>query len=180
MSSLPLFGLTTEAHDFVDRFAVTTAAEGTVLVYRRPTTIGVRFSTPHSGRMDDRLEITFEDTMLHVTFVIARVLKATVDSQANYGLLKPTAPFQPRRRTRTQPVTEVVPGIPPPSNNVIPYINKLPQAKLSESLSLALSETPSRKALDLVRKVFLPKDLNSSTYSRYFKTLLWAEEHRME
>ncbi|KAG0707889.1 RNA helicase [Suillus ampliporus] len=161
-------------------FAITTAVEGTTLAYRRPTAVGVRFSTPHSGRMDNRLEILFEDTVLRVTFVIARVLKATVGSQADYELLKPIAPFQPRRRSRTQPETAVVPGVPPPSNNIIPYVIKLPPAKPSESLLAALSETSSGKALDHVRRVFLPKVVDSSTYSRYFKTLLWTEEHRME
>lgn len=178
--SVFFFGSITGANDVFGRFVVTTALEGIALVYRRPVVIGVRFSTPYSGRMDDRLEIIFEDTALRVTFVIARVLKAIVGSQADYALLKPIAPFQPRRRNRAQPVTKVVPGIPPPSNNVIPYSIKLPVAKLSESLSVALSERSSAKVLDQVRRVFLPKVLDSSTYSRYFKTLLWVEEHRME
>ncbi|KAG2058194.1 P-loop containing nucleoside triphosphate hydrolase protein [Suillus hirtellus] len=161
-------------------FAVKTTAEGAVLAYRRPTAIGVRFSTPHSGRMDDRLEIIFEDTALRVTFVIARPLKAIVGSQADYELLKPIAPFQPRRQTRTQPETQVVLGVPPPSNNIIPYTIKLPKAQISASLLAALSETSSGKTLDHIRRVFLPKIIDSSTYSRYFKTLLWIEEHRME
>ena len=95
--------------------------------------------------MDDRLEIIFEDTALGAIFVIARVLKAIIGSQADYALLKPTAPFQPRRRSRAQPVMEVVPGVPPPSNNAIPYGTKLPQAKPSESLSVSLSDTSNRK-----------------------------------
>ncbi|KAG1738706.1 RNA helicase [Suillus lakei] len=161
-------------------FTITTTVEGTVLAYRHPTAIGVRFSTPHSGRMDDRLEILFEDTALRVTFVIARALKAIVGSQADYELLKPIAPFQPRQRTRAQPETQVVSGVPPPSKNIIPYTIKLPKAQPSESLLVALSETSSGKALDHVRRVFLPKVIDSSTYSRYFKTLLWTEEHRME
>lgn len=161
-------------------FVVTTTAEGAVLAYRRPTAIAVRFSTPHSGRMDDRLEILFEDTALRATFVIARPLKAIVGSQADYELLKPISPFQPRRRTRAQPETQVVSGVPPPAKNIIPYTIKLPRAQPSESLLAALSETSSGKALDHVRRVFLPKVFDSSTYSRYFKTLLWVEEHRME
>ena len=89
MSSLPLSLF--QSADFFGRFTVTTTVEGAVLAYHRPSTIGVRFSAPHSGRMDDRLEILFEDTALHVTFVIARVLKAIVGSQADYDLLKPTS-----------------------------------------------------------------------------------------
>ncbi|KAG2145172.1 RNA helicase [Suillus clintonianus] len=161
-------------------FAITTTAEGAVLGYRRPTAIGVRFSTPHSGRMDDRLEILFEDTALRVTFVIARTLKAIVGSQADHELLKPIAPFQPRQRTRAQPEKEVVPGVPPPSKTIIPYTVNLPPAKISESLLAALSETSTGKALDHIRRVFLPRVIDSSTYSRYFKTLLWIEEYRME
>lgn len=161
-------------------FTITTTAEGAILTHRRSTTVGVRFSTPHSGRMDDRLEIVFEDTTLHVSFVIARPLKAIVGSQADYELLKPVAPFQPRRRTRTQPETQVVSGVPPPSKNIIEYTIKLPKAQPSDSLLAALSETSSGKALDHVGRVFLPKVIDSSTYSRYFKTLLWTEEHRME
>lgn len=130
--------------------------------------------------MDDRLEIIFEDTALRATFVIARPLKAIVGSQADYELLKPIAPFQPRQQTRTQPETQVVSGVPPTSNNIIPYTIKLPKAQISASLLAALSEMSSGKALDHIRRVFLPKVINSSTYSRYFKTLLWIEEHRME
>lgn len=161
-------------------FSITTTAEGAVLTYRRPTAIDIRFSTPHSGRMDDRLEILFEDTALRVTFVIARALKAIVGSQADHELLKPIAPFQPRRRTRAQPEAQVVSGVPPPSKNIIPYIINLPRAQPSESLLAALSETSTGKALDHIKRVFLPKVIDSSTYSRYFKTLLWTEEHRME
>lgn len=130
--------------------------------------------------MDDRLEILFEDTALRVTFVIARALKAIVGSQADHELLKPIAPFQPRRRTRAQPEAQVVSGVPPPSKNIIPYIINLPRAQPSESLLAALSETSTGKALDHVKRVFLPKVIDSSTYSRHFKTLLWTEEHRME
>ncbi|KAG1732662.1 RNA helicase [Suillus paluster] len=161
-------------------FAIATSVEGVVLTHRRPTAIEVRLETPHSGRMDDCLEISFEDAALpRVTFVIARALKAIVGSQADHVLLRPIAPFQPRQ-SRTQPETEVVPGIPPPSNNIIPYTTKLPKAQLSKSLLAALSETSSGKALNRVRRDFLPNVFNSSTYSRYFKILLWAEEHRME
>ncbi|KAG1732660.1 RNA helicase [Suillus paluster] len=163
----------------IKRFAITTAVEGAVFTYRHPTSIGVRFSTHYSGHMEDRLVIVFEDTALHVTFVIARTLKAIVGSQANYELLRPIAPFQPRR-SRTQLETNVVPGVPPPSSNTIPYIIKLPEAVPPKPLSAALSETPSGKVLNRIRRDFLPNVFNSSTYSRYFKILLWAEEHRME
>ncbi|OAX31005.1 hypothetical protein K503DRAFT_777891 [Rhizopogon vinicolor AM-OR11-026] len=95
----------------------------------------------------------FEDTELHIAFVVARALKAIVGDQADYALLKPTASFQSRRRSRMQPVTEVlVPGIPPSSINVTPYSIKS-HSKLSESLSVASSETSSKKELDQVRRV---------------------------
>ncbi|KAG0706249.1 P-loop containing nucleoside triphosphate hydrolase protein [Suillus ampliporus] len=160
-------------------FTIMTAVEGRALTRRRPPAIELRLSTPHSGRMDDYLEIVFEDTALSVPFVITRVLKAIVGSQADHELLKPIAPFKPRQ-SRVQPETEVVPGVPPPSNNIIPYVKKLPKAKPTNALLAALSETPSKNALDHIRRDFLPNVFNSSTYSRHFKILLWAEEDRME
>ncbi|KAG1899562.1 uncharacterized protein F5891DRAFT_981082 [Suillus fuscotomentosus] len=63
-----------------------------------------------------------------------------------------------------------VSGVTPTSNNIIPYTINLPKAQISASLLAALLKMSSGKVLDHIRGVSLPKVINSSTYSRYFKT----------
>ncbi|KAG1748034.1 P-loop containing nucleoside triphosphate hydrolase protein, partial [Suillus occidentalis] len=78
-------------------------------------------------------------------------LKAIVGSQADHELLNTIAP----------------------SNLAGELVhNQRRRAQPSESLLAALSETSTGKALDHVKRVFLPK-VSIRQYSRYFKTLLW-------
>ncbi|KIJ63043.1 hypothetical protein HYDPIDRAFT_41313, partial [Hydnomerulius pinastri MD-312] len=162
-------------------FSITRAPIGQPLLHGKRATVTINFSTAYSGRAEDQLEIIFEDKSLDQRFVIIRSLRGIVGSSADYELLKPKAPYRPQPRTSKREETDVIPGIRAPSLNAIPYIGKLPQAKASASLVAALSEPRSvRQTIDQIRRVFLPLSLDSSTYGRFFKTLVWAEEFQSE
>jgi len=140
----------------------------------------VNFRQSHNGRYEDRVEIIFEDEGLGQQFVIVRPVRAIVGSQADHDLLRPKAPFVPRKRTARKPETEVLPGIPPPALNTIPYVVKLSLAAIPKNLSQTLSTGSSSDVVGRVRRIFLPKTWDSTTYSRHFKYLIWIEEHQME
>lgn len=151
-----------------------------MLVHRRPTVGQIRFQEVHNGRYDDRLELIFEDEALNQRFVIVRPLRAIVGNKADYELLKPRAPFVPRKRVTREVETDVLPGILPPALNAIPYAVKLAKSPIPKNLSDVLSTGSPRDATQRVRRMFLPGAWDSSTYGRHFKHLIWAEELRME
>jgi helicase MOV-10 len=109
-----------------------------------------------------------------------RPVRAIVGSQADHDLLRPKAPFVPRKRTTRKPVTEVLPGISPPALNAIPYVVKLSLADIPKNLSQTLSTGSLSDVVGRVRRIFLPKAWDSATYGRHFKNLIWIEEYQME
>jgi helicase MOV-10 len=138
------------------------------------------FRQSHNGRYEDRVEIIFEDAKLGQRFVIVRPLRAIVGSQADHDLLRPKAPFVPRKRTAREPEKEILPGVLPPALNAIPYVVKLSLADIPKNLSETLSTGSSSDVIGRVRRIFLPRAWDHTTYGRHFKNLIWIEEHRME
>ncbi|OSX63564.1 hypothetical protein POSPLADRAFT_1045879 [Postia placenta MAD-698-R-SB12] len=134
----------------------------------------------HLGRYNDRIEFLFEDTVLHKSFAIVRPVKGIVGSQADHNLLKPIAPYVPRKRTARDPEKDVVPGVPPPALGAIKYVVKLPQAEIPKRIADALSRGSPSHIINFFRTSIMPSVLNSATHGRYMKTLIWTEEHRME
>lgn len=134
----------------------------------------------HAGRSEDRLDIVFEDVQLKTRFMIARTLRVVVGSKADHELLKPKSPYVPRKPSARQPVTKVVEGVAPPALSAIPYRDALPRADIPKLLKAALSNGSFAQILRQMRQVYLPSTLESATYSRHFKHLLWIEEFRME
>jgi helicase MOV-10 len=122
----------------------------------------------------------FEDAKLRKRFLISRPLQAVIGNKADHELLKPKAPYQPRTRTLRQPETEVVPGVPPPAQDAIPWTVQLPLAKIPQALASTLLTGSFSEVLGGVRKSFMPKTFDSQTYGRHFQSVLWVEEHRME
>jgi helicase MOV-10 len=140
----------------------------------------VQFRQSHNGRYEDRLEIIFEDQKLGQRFVIVRPLKAIIGSQADHDLLRPTAPFVPRKRTTRKPETDVVPGVSPPALNAIPYAVKLPHSNIPNNLPEILASGSLSDIIGRVRRILFPKAWDTATYDRHFKNLIWIEEYRME
>ncbi|KAI0316092.1 P-loop containing nucleoside triphosphate hydrolase protein [Amylostereum chailletii] len=161
-------------------FAPSIEPGASTLWFKRERRLHITFRQPVRGQFEDRMEITFEDTALRQKFVIIRLLKAVVGSQAEYDLLKPSKPYTPKKRTKREPETNVVSGIPPRGGN-IKWVTTLPMAEIPKTISSILSTAGS--VSDIVaqlKRTVLPTVFNTETYSRFFKTLLWVEEHRME
>ncbi|KAJ7255409.1 P-loop containing nucleoside triphosphate hydrolase protein [Mycena rebaudengoi] len=161
-------------------FSVALDADSRTTSYRTTRSFSVTLCQHHFGRAEDRLEILFEDLQLHTRFVIARILRAIVGDRADHDLLRPIAPYVPRKRAARQPETEVVGGVLPSSLNAVPYIVPLPKAPIPNGLAATLSTGASAAITSTVRRVYLPEVLDSNTYARHFKHLLWIEEFRME
>ncbi|KAJ3555412.1 hypothetical protein NM688_g2589 [Phlebia brevispora] len=151
------------------------------VVYGRGLKLKLIFRQGSIGAYHDRIEIVFRDTKLNQQFVIARAIKAIVGDPAEYAALQPKAPFVPRKRLVRDPETDVVPGDPPPALNSIKYVVKLDQYPIPPSVSRTLTHTSSlQNIIRQFRASVLPQALDGSTYGRYYKVLLWAEEHRSE
>ncbi|THG94463.1 hypothetical protein EW026_g7017 [Hermanssonia centrifuga] len=151
------------------------------VVYGKGLEFSVVFKQEYMGVCTDRVEFIFEDTKLKKRFLIARSLKAIVGNKAEYNAMQPKAPFIPRKRTRRDPETDIIPGDPPPALGTITYVVKLPQFPVPERMSYVLSHGGAlTNIVRQFRASVLPKTLDDATYGRHFKVLLWAEEHRSE
>lgn len=162
-------------------FAATIDGDNRKVISGRPITLKITFRQSHIGRYEDRLELLFEDTQLKKQFIISRTLKAIVGNKTDHEALKPKSPYIPRPRTTRQPEKQVVEGVAPAALDAIPYVGRLPRAEIPQPLLSILSgsETVSQQ-ISHVRRVFIPNILNSDTYGRHFKHLLWIEEFKME
>jgi helicase MOV-10 len=126
------------------------------------------------------MEIIFEDQKLGQQFAIVRPVRVIVGRKEDHELLRPTAPFVPRKRTAREPETEIFEGVPPPALKAIKYVVALDKAEIPKNLSDALSTGSTSDVVGRVRRMFLPQAWGSSTYGRHFKYLIWIEEYRME
>ncbi|KAJ7746485.1 P-loop containing nucleoside triphosphate hydrolase protein [Mycena maculata] len=148
--------------------------------YNTTYSFTVKARQEYNGRDENRLEILFEDLQLRKRFIIARILRVTVGNRADHELLKPIAPYVPRKRTTRQPETNIVEGVLPPSLKAVPYVVPLPEAPIPNGLAAALSTGTTTDIVANLRRSYLPPILDSNTYPRHFKHLLWIEEYRME
>ncbi|KAF9494839.1 P-loop containing nucleoside triphosphate hydrolase protein [Pleurotus eryngii] len=128
----------------------------------RPIAIGVTLRQVYDGTCEDRLEMRFKDEKLGKEFTVSRRLSAVIGNRETLELLRPVAPYVPRQRTTRLAEKELVEGVFPPALKAIPYIGRLPHAHIPTPLATTLSS------------------VDSETYGRFFKNLLWIEEHRME
>ncbi|KAI0062690.1 P-loop containing nucleoside triphosphate hydrolase protein [Artomyces pyxidatus] len=143
-------------------------------------TVILRQSALGPGRFEDRLEMTFEDAALGERFVVIRRMKATVGSQADYDLLKPSRPYIARPRSQRQAETDIVPGPPAPALGTIKWSAPLPQAFIPKTITSALFAGSVSDIIGELRQSVLPAVLNAETHARHFKSLIWIEENRME
>jgi helicase MOV-10 len=151
-----------------------------MLSYNLQTRLFVTLKQPLRGQFTDRLEISFEDTTLRQRFVIVRRVKAIVGSRAEYELLRPRAPYVPRRRAQREPESVVVAGPPPPATSTVMWVVKLTQAPIPTTLAAILASGSVKDILAQLRRTVLPAVVNCDTYGRYWKNVIWVEEHRME
>lgn len=161
-------------------FSVAIEGENSIITYGKPITIRVEFQQTNNGRYEDRAEFLFEDIQLKKKFFISRALRVIVGNKADHELLRPRAPYVPKERLERQLELNIIEGVAPPSLKAIPYVFKLPEAPIPKALLSTLSNGSVSEMVNRVRKVYLPAVLNSDTYPRHFKHLLWVEEFRME
>ncbi|KAJ7096057.1 RNA helicase [Mycena epipterygia] len=161
-------------------FSVVLQERSRVISYNTTYSFAVTLRQEYNGRAENRLEILFEDLQLKKRFIIARTLRVIVGNRADHDLLRPIAPYIPRKRTARQPETNVVEGVLPPSLKAVPYIGSLPKAPIPSGLAAALSTGSTTSIVTNLRRLYLPPIFDSDTYARHFKHLLWIEEFRME
>ena len=104
-------------------------------------------------------------------------------SKADYQALQYTAPYVPRTTSARDLVKkdQIVPGVPPPALEAIRYAVSLPHEPIPDRLWKTLYyNSILSSAIKEVKRLHLPKTLDASTYGRFFKVLIWAEEFRSE
>jgi helicase MOV-10 len=148
--------------------------------YGKDLHVVVSFTHSYLGRFDARVEIIFEDTTLRSRFAIVRTVRVVVGDPADHQLLQPVAPFIPRKRTARDPETEVTPGERPPALKAIPWVVTLPKAEIPKAVSTILETGSVSHIVTRLQQSIMPMSLDSTTYGRHFKNLLWIEEHRSE
>ncbi|KAL0958006.1 hypothetical protein HGRIS_000180 [Hohenbuehelia grisea] len=149
----------------------------------QPTTIHVKLCQSYIGRCYDRLEFLFEDQRLRKRFIISKALQAVIGNIDDHNQLQPKVPYVQRQNLRAgierQPEIDVVPGELPASTKAVPYVVQLPQAPVPKNVLQAVSGGSFEKALQRVRQECVPSVLDTRTYGRHFKQLLWIEEVQM-
>lgn len=151
------------------------------VVCGRPFHVVVNFKHKNEGRYEDRLEILLEDLLIRQQFAIVRPLRAVVGSRAEYERLAPRTAYIPRKRTAREPETDITPGIPPEATSTTKWVTKLPPADIPKGLiKILLSSDSASEVAAAIRQVRLPARLDSESYSRHFRDLVWIEEFKMQ
>ncbi|KAH7340553.1 P-loop containing nucleoside triphosphate hydrolase protein [Rhizoctonia solani] len=158
----------------------------TILPLKRFLSLSIYFRPlGHRGYFSDRLELTFHDTSLRKSFTITRPLRATVGNATDLEELRPSAPYvRPLPRPRRDREEKLVDGIKPLSQR-IEWVVALPKAIIPTQLKSILESRAGADArLNRIRQ--LPgmygglAGAGSSSYGRFWETLLHVEEHQAE
>lgn len=143
--------------------------------------LSVVFHPSYAGQYEDTLELLFVDSRSNKRFIITRRVEATVGSREDHEHLKPTAPYVRRQLASFQFNGPINTSIRPPVWTSTKWVTRLPEYSPPTKLIKAAygpAAHPHRKALANV-KAFLPRDLNETTYEKYFQILLYVEEEKM-
>lgn len=163
------------------RFLVLIEGVARNITSRVPIRVTVHLKQAYIGRYEDRIEFVFQDTQLQRSFLISRPLRATVGNRSEHEDLRPKAPYVPRARDSRPEPKEVVEGVKPPAITAVKYAVTLPHAVIPKHLRSVLSSPDSSKRISQIfQRMFMPRELDSDTYSKHFKHLLWIEELKME
>lgn len=127
--------------------------------------VPISFQSREHGRYQDRVELVFRDVAHEQRFVIIRSLTAIVGSQEDYEVLKPVAPYVPKKQKHRAPVGAIEEGVKPPALAEIDWVVPLKQYPMNNQLQRVLEMDDLREKLRLVRS-FLPRDFEVRTYGR--------------
>ncbi|PFH46787.1 hypothetical protein AMATHDRAFT_7405 [Amanita thiersii Skay4041] len=162
-------------------FTVTPDSNDRSITPRSSIKLVVKLIQCHIGRYEDRLELMLEDVQLKRQFMISRSVRAIIGNKADHENLKAKAPYVPQKRTDRKLEKTVVEGVRPPSLNAIPYVGKLPRALIPRALSDVLgSKDNYGDTIKRIHRLFMPAILDSDSFGRHWRTLLWIEEQKME
>lgn len=145
-----------------------------------PAVLSVTFKAKHNGRYDDRLELVFQNTTSNKKFMIARTYRAAVGNRTNHVVLRPSAPYEPYDPLLRAPIRVLIPAIPLPALNLIPWRGRLPLNPIPDLLRRILTSNAQSRIDSDVQKHYMPGVLNEETHTKHFKALLWCEEFAME
>ncbi|TFK72808.1 P-loop containing nucleoside triphosphate hydrolase protein [Pluteus cervinus] len=144
-----------------------------------PTKIMVILRTSGVGQFEDRLILTFTRISDGLQWVITRPVIATIGNSAAHAAFPPTAPYIPPTSRAYAPVHEVIPGVEAPALKAIPYVRRLPLAKVPQSFQVLMTRSEDGgPSLPLIR-ARIPARLTMGTYPHFFKGLLWIEELKL-
>ncbi|ESK92581.1 rna helicase [Moniliophthora roreri MCA 2997] len=152
------------------------------LTPKKPIVLSITAQQGYVGRSEDRLVLIFEDGSSNTRFLIARTLSIIVGDVSDHQALQPKVPYTPKSSLKRQPETKVIPGEPAPKVGRVPWVVSLPKSAIPADLLGMLSneQEPLSSTITNIRNTFIPRTLNSATYSITFKYLLWIEEFKMD
>jgi helicase MOV-10 len=151
----------------------------TYLSARTPLKGTVVFDSQGSrGRFQDRLELMFYDTVTLRKFAIVKPLSIIVGNKEDYEILKPIAPYIPKKKLQREPIKQVTPGEPPEALAVVKWTAKLLPYELPKALKTILDMPVVKERIRLLRSGFVPRGLSSESHARWFHVMLFIEEHQ--
>ena len=165
-------------------FSVSTPHMNRTLAVGETIPVTVTFRHSQRGRFEGRLEITFTDIASGRTFVVVRRLCAIVGNAQDHELLKPAAPYVKNKRVQWRTPKAgggFVEGERPPGIDDVPWVRKLPKARIPKNLEELLRKGSTSEAIDGIKKsgLFPEPMVNLDSHSRRFSCMLWIEEARM-
>jgi helicase MOV-10 len=110
-------------------------------------------------------------------FAIVKPLLSIIGDREDYEALKPITPYLTRRKKERDLIDVLVPGEKPPPITNIAWVFRLPDYKLPMTLENIFDIPNTKKKCQLIRSL-IPPELTAQTHSRWFHTLLYAEEYQ--
>ncbi|KAG8994428.1 hypothetical protein FRB90_000435 [Tulasnella sp. 427] len=133
------------------------------------------------GFYQDQVEFSFERLADGTKYTITRALAATVTVEAHRRQLAPIAPYvRPRRHRRNLFKGSITDGTRPSNfeRQKTAWIYRIPDFKVPAELNVIFEEGPVDSRVERLKLERLSSELTATTYSEFWKTLLWAEEHQ--
>jgi len=163
------------------RFQVAIESGSSTISASESYTLRVSFKQGYPGRYEDRLEFSFQDTILKQRFIITRTLKAIVGDKELFHELTPKSPYIPPQQGAKKEIGEFIGGVKPAALKAVQYKVKLQEAAIPKHLhDLLSSPEPIVRITKQIKDIFFPVPLSNFNYGIFFKRLLWVEEMKME
>lgn len=120
----------------------------------------------------------FYDAVTLRKFAIVKTVSIIVGNKEDYEILKPIAPYVPKKKVQREPIKEITHGEPPEALAVVKWTSKLPTYDLPKALKTILDMPVVKERIRLLRSGFVPRELSSASHARWFHVMLFIEEHQ--